>query len=303
MFYNSNMNSDIKFSQNLFVDSKVLEKLIIESNINKDDLVLDIGAGRGIITKELLKKAGSVIAYEIDPYYINSLKTIVSNNLIIKKGSFLNFNLPTTSYKVFSNIPFNKTSEIVKQLLFSENPPTDTYLFMQKEAVGRFSGKPFDNINSLLSVLFHPWFEFTVIHEFRKKDFNPSPNVDTVLLNIKQRNNPKISDVDKDEYRNFVVFGFSQMAPNILTGLSRVINDKHVLDLSHKQNFSTNLKPSQLDMENWLDLFNLLKYQKLKKRNLITNAFDNWVKQQENIEKINRTRTDKDWKKITNSKN
>jgi hypothetical protein len=49
-------------------------------------------------------------------------------------------------------------------------------------------------------------------------------------------------------------------------------------------------------MDNWLDLFNLLKYQKLKKRKLIANSFENWINQQENIEKINRTRVDKDWK-------
>ncbi len=296
MFYNSDMKNNIKYSQNLLVDTSLLEKLVPESNINKADLVLDIGAGKGAITKELLKVAGHVIAYEIDPDYIKDLKSIVSDRLSIKEGSFLGFDLPKDKYKVFANIPFNKTSEIVKRLLFSKNPPTDIYLVMQKEAIGRFSGRPFDNINSLLSVLFHPWFEFNVMHEFRKTDFKPIPNVDTVLLNIKQRNNPKVRDEDKSEYRDFVVFGFSQMSPNILSGLSRVMNDKHILDLSHKQSFSTNLKPSQLDMDNWLDLFNLLKYQKLKKRKLIANSFENWINQQENIEKINRTRVDKDWK-------
>ena len=290
------MIRSVAYSQNLLINPSLVEKLVSSSGINNNDTVLEIGAGKGIITKELSKKARKVISYEIDPEYINQLELLSISNLEIKHGDFLSFDLPKDKYKVFANIPFNKTSEIIKRLLFSNNPPTDTYLVVQKEAVERFSGKQFDKKNSLLSVLFNPWFEFSITHQFNRTDFKPMPNVDTVLLNIKLRNNPKLLDLDKEAYRDFVVFGFNQMAPNILEGLSKVINQNHITKLFNKLNISTNLKPTELDKDTWIDIFDLLKYQKQNKRNLIKNSYIKWVKQQENIEKINRTRVDKDWK-------
>ena len=290
------MIKSIAYSQNLLVDDNLVEKLVSLSTVDQNDTVLEIGAGKGIITKELLKKAGSVVVFEIDQEFVNILKSIPDNKLVVKNGNFLDFDLPKDKYKVFANIPFNKTSEIIKRLLFSNNPPTDTYLVAQKEAVERFAGKPFNNKNNLLSVLFNPWFEFSITHNFNRTDFKPTPNVDTVLLNIKLRSNPKILDQDKEAYRDFVVFGFNQMAPNILEGLSKVINKNHIIKLFNKLNIPTNFKPTELDKDTWIDIFGLLKYQKQNKRNLIKNAYLKWVKQQENIEKINRTRVDKDWK-------
>jgi len=290
------MIRSIAYSQNLLVDDKLVEKLVSISTVNQTDTVLEIGAGKGIITKELLKKAGSVVVFEIDQEFVSVLKSILDNKLVVKSGNFLDFDLPKDRYKVFANIPFNKTSEIIKKLLFSNNPPTDTYLVIQKEAVERFAGKPFNNKNSLLSVLFNPWFKFEVTYTFNRTDFNPTPNVDTVLLNIKSRSNPKILNQNKESYRDFVVFGFNQMAPNILEGLSKVINKNHIVKLFNKLNISTNLKPTELDKDVWIEIFDLLKYQKQNKRYLIKNSYVKWVKQQENIEKINRTRNDLKWK-------
>lgn len=290
------MIRSVAYSQNLLIADKLVEKLVSHSTINQNDTVLEIGAGKGIITKELLKKAGNVVVFEIDQEFVDILKLIPDNKLIVKNGNFLDFDLPKDKYKVFANIPFNKTSEIIKRLLFSNNPPTDTYLVVQKEAVERFAGKPFDNKNSLLSALFNPWFEFSIAHKFNRNDFKPMPNVDTVLLNIKLRSNSKVLDQDKEAYRDFVVFGFNQMTPNILEGLSKVINKNHITNLFNKLNIQTNLKPTELDKDVWINIFDLLKYQKQNKRNLIKNSYTKWVKLQENIEKINRTRVDKDWK-------
>lgn len=290
------MRNSISYSQNLLIDDTLIEKLVSLSTIDQNDTVLEIGAGKGIVTKQLLKKTGTVVAFEIDQEFANILESISDKNLKVIRGNFLDFDLPKDEYKVFANIPFNKTSEIIKKLLFSSNPPTDTYLVVQKEAVARFAGKPFDTKNTLLSVLFYPWFEFSVTHKFNRTDFTPTPNVDTVLLHIKLRDNPEVLDQNKEAYRDFVVFGFSQIAPNVIDGLSSVINRNHLEKLFSTLDISTNLKPSELDKDSWIAVFDLLKYQKQHKKNLLKNSYINWIKQQENIEKINRTRVDKDWK-------
>lgn len=290
------MRKSITYSQNLLTDNSLVEKLVSQSTISKDDFVLEIGAGSGIITKELLKKVGRVTAFEIDEKYVKKLKNIPDNNLKIVSGNFLDYNLPKGSYKVFSNIPFNKTSEIIKKLCFSNNPPNDTYLVVQKESAQKFSGKPIGNKNSLVSILLRPWFDFNIKHNFKRLDFKPKPNVDSVLLQIKKMDNPKIEEKDKNIYRDFIVFSFGQFAPNILEGLSKVLGKQQMLNLAKIKNFSVKKKPSEVNFENWIDLFKLFLNTQPNKQARVEGSYRKWVAQQENIDKIHRTRKDKNWK-------
>lgn len=291
------MKKSIKYSQNLLVDSKLIEQLVSRSSITKNNTVLEIGAGSGIITKELVKNAGEVTAFEIDEEYVKTLREITDSNLGIVFGNFLDYDLPESPYKVFSNIPFNKTSEIIKKLCFSDNPPSDTYLVVQKESAQKFSGKPIDNKNSLVSILLRPWFDFDIGYIFKRSDFKPKPNVDSVLLQIKKVDNSKIANKDRGLYRDFIVFSFGQFAPNILEGLSKVLGKQQMLNLAKNENFSVEKKPSEINFENWLDLFKLFLNLPQNKQAKIKNSYEKWIKQQENIDKIHRTRKDRNWKK------
>lgn len=294
------MRNRIAYSQNFLKDSKLIASLITQSNISKDDLVFEIGAGSGIITEELTKQARKVVAFELDLNLFRKLTHIFAGNpkIDLKCGNFLKFSLPNTPYKVFSNIPFNITSDIIKKLTFSGNPPLDSYLIVQKEAALKFSGKPFCDKNSLISVLLYPWFEFRIIHEFNRGDFFPRPNVDSVLLEIKKRTESLVNDNDRDSYRDFVVFAFNQFSPNILEGLAKVLGRQEILTLSRNLNFSTKQKPSEINFGNWLDLFNLFLSKLQNKKIIVSGSYNNWLRQQENIEKIHRTRVDKNWRRF-----
>lgn len=253
-----------------------MERLVNDSNISTNDTVIEIGAGNGIITKELLKKAKRVIAFELDNDFFKKLSEKVQSekSLELKLEDFLTSNLPTYPYKVFSNIPFNITAGIIKKLTFSDNPPEDTYLIVQKEAGAKFAGKPMDIKNSQLSVILHPWFEFRIAHEFTPTDFFPRPNVDIILLKIKKRNEPLVGD--KNKYRDFVAYTFNQPKRSILPKNSR---------------------PSELNFENWVSLFKSFLAQPPEKQKVVEGAFKKQLMDQESIEKIHRTRVDKNWKK------
>ncbi len=293
------MRTRIAYSQNFLRDPRLISRLIERSNITKKDLVFEIGAGSGVITTELLKYAQKVIAFELDLNLIKKLTLFFpgNTNLELKHGNFLEFSLPNTAYKVFSNIPFNITSAIIKKLTFSDNPPLDSYLIVQKEAALKFAGKPFADKNSLMSALLYPWFEFRITHEFKRNDFFPKPGVDSVLLNIKKRDEPLINNNDRDNYRDFVVFAFNQFSPNIFEGLAKVLGRQEILELAKKLNFSTKQKPSEINFENWLNLFKLFLTRQQNKKIIVTDSYNKYLRHQENIEKIHRTRNDKDWKK------
>ena len=175
----------LSHSQNFLQSKELVEKLVEGSSLNKDDFAIEVGPGKGIITDALAKRCSKVLAIEADEkLYVELIDRFDSHeNIEIKNQDFLESDLPKGEYKVFSNIPFNITSDLVRKLLDSENPPSDSYLIIQKDAAERFAGFAGE---TLFSVLYKPWFEFSIEHEFKRSDFVPNPSVDTVLLWIKK---------------------------------------------------------------------------------------------------------------------
>lgn len=273
--------------------------MVAKSSISQNDTVIEIGAGEGIITAELLNKASKVIAYEVDKHFYDELKRKLSGNksLHLKLQDFLATDLPKFPYKVFSNIPFNITSAIIKKLTLEAHPPVDCYLIVQKEAAKKFVGKPLDSKNSQLSVLLYPWFEIKKIYDFRPSDFHPKPNVNIVLIEIKKRNQPLVDSQKREQYEDFITFSFSQFKPNITEGLSNIFGKQNIIKLAKEYSFSHKAKPSKLNFQDWISLFESFTRLSNEKQFIVKRSFHKQLKQQENIEKVNRTRVDKNWLK------
>src|SRR5512139_1904971 len=106
------------YSQNFLYNRKLVQHLVSGSSIAKNDLVLEIGPGEGIITNELVKSSRFVVAVEIDTEKYAYLKQKFNriNNLTLYLGDFLDFELPSLPYKVFANIPFSTEGKIIRKL-------------------------------------------------------------------------------------------------------------------------------------------------------------------------------------------
>ena len=109
---------DIKYTQNLYINKEKLREIIASINLFPSDIVIDIGAGTGAITKELVKHCNNVIAYELDLRYFNRLEGLFkdNHNVTLKNEDFLTSTLPNKEYKVFANIPFSLTSDIINKI-------------------------------------------------------------------------------------------------------------------------------------------------------------------------------------------
>jgi len=190
-------------SQNFLTSSAIIRRLLKKTDITKTDTVLEIGAGKGHITAALLEKSNQVIAVEIDPRLTEYLKNKFdrAENLTLVQDDFLKTPLPTTPYKVFANIPFSRTTEIIRKLTSAKNPPSEAWLTMEKGAAKRFCGKPNDNLNSLL---LKPFFNLEVVWHFCREDFHPAPRVDTVLLHISKKTAPDLPFAIRSQYTEFL---------------------------------------------------------------------------------------------------
>lgn len=188
-------------SQNFLTNRRLIRQLIRKSGIGSYDTVLEIGAGKGHITKELSASCKMVIAYEIDKKLYENLKPQLEENVRLYHMDFLKCALPKAPYKVFSNIPFSKTTAILEKLTQANPLPEGMWLVMEKGAAMRFCGL---SGNSLHSLLIKPFFETRIIYTFRREDFHPVPRVDIVLLELKRKEKPDIQPAQRSDFSAFL---------------------------------------------------------------------------------------------------
>ena len=123
-------------SQHFLKNPRLALILIGHSNLKKRDLVIEIGAGSGVITSALSKRVRKVIAIEPDAATAAKLRENLKKrgleNVEVAEMDFLDYNLPDEPYKVFSNPPFHLSSAIVHKLIEADNPPEAIYLILQK---------------------------------------------------------------------------------------------------------------------------------------------------------------------------
>lgn len=188
-------------SQNFLTSRRTIDRMLQKTSITGVDTVLEIGAGKGHITKALSDVCRNVLTYEIDKTLAEKLKPQLPENVRLIEGDFLRGNLPKRSYKVFANIPFSRTTEIVRKLTGAVNPPEAMWLIMEKGAAKRFCGLPKETQSSLL---IKPYFETKIVYHLRREDFHPAPRVDCVLMEFIRKPQPDLQPAQSAVFAAFV---------------------------------------------------------------------------------------------------
>jgi len=241
-------------SQNFIKYPDLVSQLIKASDINKNDTVIEIGPGHGIITQTLLHHSKQVIAIEIDSILANKLIESNKNtaNLKIYSQDFLKYTLPSFPYKVFSNIPFSQTSKIIAKFLTAPVTPTSMYLILQEEVAKKFMGHP-ETESSLHT---KPWYEIKILGDIDRTSFTKKPQVRIVFTEFKKRPLAFIKDEHQKEYRRFITYGFHQWQPTFLDAYKKVFTYPQLKTLE-KTFKLTGLKPSQVSFDSWLHIFKI----------------------------------------------
>lgn len=181
-------------SQHFLRSPRLALMLIGHSNIKKRDLVLDIGAGSGVITYALSKRCRKVVAIEPDQKTADKLRQNLSRqgitNVEVIEQDFLDYDLPHEPYKVFSNPPFHLSSKIVHKLLEAGNQPDSFYLILQKQFALKLLNTDRHYTSQLGQALIQD-YQTKIRYPLRPTDFTPPPAVPTVLFEAKKI--PKIS--------------------------------------------------------------------------------------------------------------
>lgn len=284
----------ILYSQNFLKSRYLVDELLDKCDIGLNDIIYEIGPGKGIITERLAQRCRQVIAIEKDARLVDALcpKVAVTANIRLHEGNFLEYRLPSGHYKVFANIPFNITSAIVTRLTTAPVPPDDTYLIMQKEAAEKLLGEPRE---SLYGILLKPCFELELLHRFRRSDFMPAPRVDVVMLRLRKRGPPLVARNEMPVFRDFVIYGFTTPHPSLRSTFKGLFTSNQFKRLRNNLDADFDVTPTSLDFEQWLCLFDCFKrVANTQAMHTILGSEMRLRQQQAKLEKIHRTRVSRE---------
>lgn len=213
--------------QNFLTDINIIRKIVDAGEVTAEDLVVEIGPGIGAMTVELARRAGRVVAVEIDKHLIPALQENLQDfpNVTLIHGDIMKVDIKeligdwTGPKKIISNLPYYITTPIVMMLLEGDID-WDTLVFMvQKEVALRMAATPGTKDYSALSVAvrYHadPKLAFTV----SKNCFIPKPEVDSAVVRLKKRGLDFIQDIPKDFFFQVVRASFGQRRKTLLNSL------------------------------------------------------------------------------------
>lgn len=217
-----------RLGQNFLVDPNAIQAILDSAKITKEDTVIEIGAGVGFVTEQLVRHAKRVIAIELDESAIKELEKIKCDNLEIIHKDILKTDLSELSnekVKIVANIPYYITSPIIAHLLGeiddlnnkNRNLISEIILMVQYEVAQRIvaTEKSPSKQYGLLTILAQFWADCEIIQKVGRKSFYPSPKVDSALVRLKVRQEPKLKLSDYHHFRKTIKAAFSQRRKNI----------------------------------------------------------------------------------------
>ena len=249
--------------QHWLTETSILKAIVEAAEVSAEDDVLEIGPGLGTLTSELLAVGANVTAVEFDHDLAISLADRLNNpaHLNVVEQDILSFDLTALpkSYSIVANIPYYLTSQLIRVISESSNPPRIAVILIQKEVAERVCAKP--GSMSLLSVGAQVFFETSLDIIVPAELFTPPPKVDSQVLVLRRRTEPIVSAYDQKVFFSVVKAGFSERRKKLRSSLSGGLRiEKSQADmLLQRANISPDARAQELSLEQWQALTNAYK--------------------------------------------
>ena len=256
-----------QFGQNFIFDKNFLQSLVKSFELSKNTNVLEIGAGAGTLTEVLAQNFENVLSVEIDKTLKEHLEDLSKNysNLnfifddVLKVDSnFFENYFQNQDFCLIANLPYYITTQIIFKFLFETNNLKQMFVMVQKEVGERFCAKHSTKDYGIPTVLINTFGNAKIVKNVPRTLFTPMPNVDSCILNIKV-DKSKFDIKNVKNYTNFVSNCFKMKRKTLYNNLSSSGFDKeNVKNAINKLNLVENIRPENLTVQNYFDLYNLL---------------------------------------------
>lgn len=246
--------------QHFLVDRGVLEKIISAAELTSTDAVIEVGPGLGILTEELVKEAGKVIAVEADPKLASSLQKRLSKfaNLTVINADVLQVDLQELidkkNYKVVANLPYYIAAPILRHFLEASPKSSLMVVMVQKEVGQSIVAQPGDM--SILGISVQLYGKPAIVDYVPAQSFYPEPKVDSAIVCIEVYPKPAIAVENIAGFFEIVKAGFSaprkQIRNSLALGLQ--LDSANVVELLKQAGIAPQRRPETLSLEEWASL-------------------------------------------------
>lgn len=236
-----NLSNRKALSQNFLRDPHTARAFVDAAGVRPDDLVIEVGPGDGMITRQLLGRARRVIAYEKDHHFVERLRSRLGHHEHFRchHADFRDAAPPTEAFTVVANAPFGITTDIVRWCLNARTLTAAT-LVTQLEFARKHTGDY--GRWSRLAVAHWPEFEFALGMRIDRREFRPVPQVDAAAIHLRRRPKPLIPAADMPDYRDLVDLGFTGVGGSLAASLSRAVPKR----LAHRACAEAGIAPGQV---------------------------------------------------------
>ncbi len=261
LLYAHHMRPSKAFGQNFLVDRSVLLHIVEAAEIHIGDQVLELGAGTGVLTRELAKRARRVVAVELERDMLSLLSETTRNlsNVELIERNLLYVDpaevFGSEPYKLVANLPYYITAPAFRHFLESANPPRLLVVMVQYEVAQRIVAGP--GGLSLLGVSIQFYGRPQIVAHVPARAFYPAPKVDSAILRVDLKHEIPLTRKQRDSFFRLVQAGFSERRKQLHNSLAHGLHRKNVevQALLLAANIDPSRRAETLNIEDWLRLW------------------------------------------------
>ncbi|MEK6560618.1 MAG: 16S rRNA (adenine(1518)-N(6)/adenine(1519)-N(6))-dimethyltransferase RsmA [Nitrospirota bacterium] len=242
--------------QHFLQDTGIISKIIQTADVNKEDVIVEIGPGRGALTFRLAEMASEVIAIEIDHSIVESLNERAASypNLSIVEADALRFHYHEigTRFKVVANLPYYISTPILFRLIELSDMVTSMTIMLQKEVAERVVASPNSKAYGILSIAVQFYAVPEIAFNISRKSFYPEPKVDSSVLKIVPREKVAVDVRNEGLFWGLIKSAFYYRRKTLLNSLALSGHSKEIIkNVLEFAGIDQNKRPEQVSMEEW----------------------------------------------------
>ena len=269
-----NIRANKNLGQNFLINEEVVKNIVGCSNIEKEDLVIEIGPGLGTLTKYLLEKAGKVICIELDTKMLQILEDRFSlyNNFELINNDVLKVDLKNIiekekeegkikNVKIVANLPYYITTPIIMKLLEEELELESITVMIQKEVADRLIATPGEKNTGAITYSVYYYASSEAIMEVPNSSFIPEPEVTSKVIKLNIRKEPIVRPKNKEKMFKIIKYAFMQKRKTLLNSLTNngvFENKQKGIEILNSLGIKENVRPEELTLEQFEKISNIL---------------------------------------------
>jgi 23S rRNA (adenine-N6)-dimethyltransferase len=247
-----------ELGQHFLAGGWLAAELVEQAGIGAGDLVVEIGAGTGVLTEALARRAGRVVAVEYDPRLADRARMRVAGfgNVRVLTADALAVPLPRRPFRVVANLPFGSTAAILRRLLGDPRTPLERAdLVLQEQAARRYAAR---RPGTTEAVAWGTWYALAAGRRLGPSCFRPPPRVGAAVLVARRRHPPLVPVADRGRFAALVQDAFRHPGLPLRRGLVPPLTYRQLRRLARDLGFPLGARPADLDAVQWAGLYAFL---------------------------------------------